>query len=166
MCANDESCLNVESQEGQMNDRAYSLALQEKERLETLLKDLQKNIEEVGADLSSINHYIDVHNRLIGKEPVLRNNSYNNKPHFNNMPKEYIAEQCIRIILKNERPMNRSELYESLNKNGIVINGTEPEKVLSTMLWRMRDKVVRLPGFGYWPADLDFPAADYIGDAT
>ncbi len=149
-----------------MSDHAYSLALQEKERLETLLKDFQKKIEEIGADLSSINHYIDVHNKLVGKEPVSKNILYNKKSHFSNMPKEYIAEQCIKIILSNKKPMNRSELYESLNKSGVIINGSEPEKVLSTMLWRMKDKVVRLPGFGYWPADLDFPAADYIGGAT
>ncbi len=43
--------------------------------------------------------------------------------------------------------------------------------VLSTMLWRMKDRIVRLPQFGYWIADKEYvpagydPSAPYDGDA-
>lgn len=78
-----------------------------------------------------------------------------------NPAKEDIADQCVNIIRAEGQPMARSELYARLKERGSVLHGKDPEMVLSTMLWRMPDRVVRLPSHGYWPADTPFPEADY-----
>jgi hypothetical protein len=45
---------------------------------------------------------------------------------------------------------------------GIVISSeTDPEMVLSTMLWRMRDRIARLKTGGYWLAEKAYPEAAY-----
>lgn len=51
-----------------------------------------------------------------------------------------------------------------LRERGLIIEGAEPETVLSTMLWRMRDaaKIVHLKNVGYWTAEARWPPAHYI----
>lgn len=44
---------------------------------------------------------------------------------------------------------------------GLVINGKDPQMVLSTMLWRKRDQVARVNGGGYWLAEVPNEAAGY-----
>ena len=53
----------------------------------------------------------------------------------------------------------REELFPALIEKGFVIEGNDPHMVLSTMLWRMKDKakIVRLRGGGYWLADRPLP---------
>lgn len=60
--------------------------------------------------------------------------------------------------------MPRKELFNALAKEGLVIHGKDPEMVLSTMLWRASDTIVRLPPHGYWPKDTPFSPAQYDPD--
>jgi hypothetical protein len=78
-----------------------------------------------------------------------------------NPDREFIVDKSLEIIRSHGVPMARRELYESLIRRGVIINGKDPEMVLSTMLWRTKEKIVRLPPYGYWPADEAYPPAHY-----
>jgi hypothetical protein len=76
-----------------------------------------------------------------------------------------VVDVALQIIQERGEPMARRELFDELAGRGIVIQGKDPEMVLSTMLWRSKEKIVRLPGHGYWPADRSYPDAHYIPEA-
>lgn len=78
-----------------------------------------------------------------------------------NSKKEEVAEAALVVIRERGEPMPRADLYRELVARGLRIGGTDPEMVLSTMLWRMKDVVVRIPKFGYWPRDEKFEPAGY-----
>ena len=79
-----------------------------------------------------------------------------------NPKKEDVAEATRKIIKERGEPVSRSDLFKALADMGIVISSeTDPEMVLSTMLWRMRDRVARLKTGGYWLAEKAYPEAGY-----
>lgn len=82
-----------------------------------------------------------------------------------NPKKEEVAAIVREILLQNGAPMSRDELYDALVARGVVIHGGNPAVVLQTMLWRMQSVIVHLKGFGYWPADEAYQAADYVSGA-
>jgi hypothetical protein len=80
----------------------------------------------------------------------------------NNSKKEDVAEAAVAIIKEIGEPIARSSLLTRLLNLGLTIEGNDPEVVLSTMLWRMRNKVVRLRKGGYWRADAPSPDGSYV----
>lgn len=68
-----------------------------------------------------------------------------------NSKKEDVAAAALEIIRERGEPVSRSDLYTALIERGFTIEGTDPEMVLSTMLWRMMKVIVRLKSGGYWP---------------
>ncbi len=78
-----------------------------------------------------------------------------------NPDREVVVSKVLEIIQERGVPVGRKDLFETLTAMGITIRGKDPEMVLSTMLWRSKDKVVRLPNHGYWPAHLPYDAAHY-----
>jgi hypothetical protein len=68
-----------------------------------------------------------------------------------NPDKEEVAKRCVSYIRGAKRPLMRKELMERLKQDRVEIRGTDPLMVLSTMLWRSKKIVMRLPGGGYWP---------------
>lgn len=78
-----------------------------------------------------------------------------------NSPKEEVVAVAIELIRERGQPIMRDELYELLIEAGLTIQGKDPQMVLSTMLWRMKDKIVRVEGGGYWPADTPNVVAGY-----
>lgn len=81
-----------------------------------------------------------------------------------NPKKEEVAEYAIEIIREHGKPMTRDELFNALLEKGVEIHGKNPPVVLQTMLWRMQNRIVHLKGFGYWPSDEAYMAADYVED--
>lgn len=81
-----------------------------------------------------------------------------------NPDREMVAEKALALIEERGVPMSRRELFDALAARGIIIRGKDPEMVLSTMLWRSKDRIVRLPNHGYWPAHLSFLPAIYDPD--
>jgi len=73
-----------------------------------------------------------------------------------------VVDAALGLIREIGRPIGRRALYDALKARGIEIHGKDPEMVLSTMLWRSPDRVVRLPAYGYWDAEQSYPDADYI----
>ncbi len=80
-----------------------------------------------------------------------------------NPSKEEVADVTRELIRKRGAPIPRRELLELLLNEGLQIRGTDREKVLSTMLWRMKREVVSLPRVGYWLAEEPYPPANYDG---
>lgn len=78
-----------------------------------------------------------------------------------NLDREVVVKHALEIIDQMGVPMPRKELFDALARRGIAIHGKDPEMVLSTMLWRSQDKIVRLPNHGYWPTGAVWPDAHY-----
>jgi hypothetical protein len=80
-----------------------------------------------------------------------------------NPKKEDVAEAARQIILDRGEPVSRADLFKALAERGMTIHSeSDPEMVLSTMLWRTRDKVIRLKTGGYWLPERPWPAAGYV----
>jgi hypothetical protein len=78
-----------------------------------------------------------------------------------NPKKEEVAEAALEILSERGVPMSRDDLLSALSLKGIHIHGKDPLVVLQTMLWRMRERIVHLKGFGYWPKDVTYAPAAY-----
>jgi hypothetical protein len=68
-----------------------------------------------------------------------------------NSRKEEVVGIAKLVLSEVGKPMSRNDLFKGLVARGIAIHGANPEMVLSTMLWRMRDTsgIVRLKSGGY-----------------
>lgn len=79
-----------------------------------------------------------------------------------NPPKEVVVNWALHLIGEMGRPLSRQDLYDLLRHNGINVYGKNPQMVLSTMLWRSQDRIVRLGNHGYWPKDKRYEPAHYM----
>ncbi|MGU3418211.1 hypothetical protein [Methylobacterium sp. D54C] len=81
-----------------------------------------------------------------------------------NPKKEEVARVAREIIEERGEPVLRSVLLQDLADRGLNVRGADPEMVLSTMLWRVRDTsgLVRLPTGGYWVADRPHEPTGYV----
>jgi len=79
-----------------------------------------------------------------------------------NTDRVIVGDEVLKIIRERGQPVSRADLYEELTNRGMVILGKDNEMVLSTMLWRSRDRIVRLKTGGYWIAGEDWPDANYL----
>lgn len=83
-----------------------------------------------------------------------------------NPRKEDVADAAREIIEEKGRPVSRAEMRSALSERGITIHGTDPNMVLSTMLWRMPQKVVRLKKHGYWLTEKPYAPAAYFPEVN
>ncbi|MET3722334.1 hypothetical protein [Sphingomonas trueperi] len=81
-----------------------------------------------------------------------------------NPPRDYVVTEALKIIQERGKPVPRGELYEALRERGVEVFGKDPVMVLSTMLWRSVDRIVRLKDHGYWPKDEAYEPASYYPD--
>lgn len=81
-----------------------------------------------------------------------------------NSKKEDVAAAARQLIETAGSPMTRSDLFKRLEERGLVMDGSDPEMVLSTMLWRAGEAagVARLKKGGYWLSEKDWPEAGYF----
>ena len=100
-----------------------------------------------------VDHVTPVNGTRVGSGPV------RTKPR--NPPRDEVVRTVRDIITKADRAMSRSELYDALKARNIIIRGKDPVMVLSTMLWRSQDRIVRLKDHGYWLADKPYFKAGY-----
>ena len=83
-----------------------------------------------------------------------------------NPPKEIVGDAIEKFLKDVGHPAARKRLMAVLTENALTLHGTDPDMVLSTMLWRMKDRFIRLPGVGYWIKALPYAPAGYSpGDA-
>ena len=79
-----------------------------------------------------------------------------------NPKKEVVAGFVLDLAKREGKPVPRSYVLEEMNRYGLTLAGSDPAKVLSTMLWRMRHEVCLIDNFGYWAREVPYPPAGYI----
>lgn len=80
-----------------------------------------------------------------------------------NLPRKRMSQVVTQILQERQKPMTRNEMVDALEMKGIPVAGVDPAKAIGTILWRMRDEFVNLPGWGYWLIGEDFAPAAYKG---
>lgn len=78
-----------------------------------------------------------------------------------NLSKHKMARTVRSIMIDKMRPMTRTDIVEALELTGVPVAGVDKSKAVGTIMWRLRDRFVNIPGYGYWPNDLDCEAAGY-----
>jgi hypothetical protein len=150
----------------QRRDEAREIIAREKNKV----RDAQSLIERMEDRVSELDAWIAKWYELTGaKPPTTIAHAHVPSPPPRKRPinpdREFVADQAIEIIRAHGAPMLRADLFKALAQRDIVILGKDPEMVLSTMLWREQERIVRLPQHGYWPADTPYPEAFYlVGD--
>ncbi|WP_143079679.1 hypothetical protein [Bosea lupini] len=165
-----------------MSDKALENALRHRDAIAAQINRAQQQIEEwrrsaaeIDAFIATWHKYADVTNAATAKEPVvvmpirddipLPSPSPRKRMATNNSTKEEVARVTRELIEVHGAPIQRTVLLNLLRERGLVIDGTEPETVLSTMLWRMSKEgapIVHLKGIGYWDSERDWPAARHF----
>ncbi|API60520.1 hypothetical protein BSL82_15545 [Tardibacter chloracetimidivorans] len=161
-----------------MNDTALENAQQRLAHARQMMETIHRQIEaskaslaRVEAEAMMLQQFIATWYELAGiqppndveqREPIEPHEIKSVRP--KNPPREKVAEEAVRIIRAHGAPMQRKPLFDALAERGVVIQGKDPEMVLSTMLWRESDQIVRLPPHGYWPKDTPYKPAYYDPD--
>lgn len=136
------------------------------------IMDANARLARLEAERADVAAWIEMWHRLAGTQgrPVAaEHNEHLRVSHHSvkrkrpkNPDRTEVVEKAVEIIRARQRPMSRKALFEALTDVGMEIRGKDPEMVLSTMLWRSKDRIVRLPTYGYWVADESYPEADYV----
>lgn len=121
-----------------------SAILSRVESLQSSLADAKSMLSHIDELLLSIAH-------LIHEAPSEGSRPLAQKKATGNPKKEAIAQEVHAYLRAAGGPLSRSELFSRLADNGFIIHGTNPEMVLSTMLWRTADQfgIERLGSGGY-----------------
>lgn len=157
-----------------MTDQALENAVAVRDDMLEKIATAEEQIKEWRAKLQRAERFIADWEEFSEKKPtgsdqeaprgiVKRTSTPVDKP--KNPKKEEVAETAIEIIREHGDPMTRDDLFEALQSRGVLIHGKNPPVVLQTMLWRMQDRIVHLKGFGYWPREDAYMAADYVDGA-
>lgn len=83
-----------------------------------------------------------------------------------NPDRRIVADRALSFIADARRPLSRKALFKRLKDDGLEVFGKNPLMVLSTMLWRERERIIRIPGYGYWPVGKPYPPGQYFPDQT
>lgn len=151
-----------------MSDTAIKNATEQKERLEREISALERDLAKKKDALAQTKSFIHAWHAFVEKDFQTQFLNLDDVPvtpqtrkRPQNPKKEFVAARAAEIIAATGRPMSRAELFKALEQQDIVLTGTNPEMVLSTMLWRCPDVIVRLPPHGYWCADKPYEPAGY-----
>lgn len=148
-----------------MTDKALQNAKNKRNQLSERRRTLHEELANLDQEIGEIDRFIRTWHAFaeddtqgLGTSPATtggnKSGHSDTKPKATkNTKKEIVAAVTKEVILQNGEPIMRDELYRILIERGLVIEGKDPQMVLSTMLWRMADVIARLPTGGYWPAD-------------
>lgn len=143
-----------------MDDLALKNALGRKGELTAEIDELQKKLAELKRDLARTDQFISDWNVFAGlakaeSAPAATSSKAQNPE------RALVGDRAATALQVAGHPLSRSELFDALSKMGLSITGKDPQMVLSTMMWRMQDRFVRIPGFGYWFRDQPCQVAGY-----
>jgi len=134
-------------------------AIDEIAKLEADAETIRNRQAQIRAEIDKLNSFIAIWYEMAGQQPPesaeLRVNSVDTdarRSRPRNPDRTYVANMAVSIIRDAGRPLSRRELFDQLSQQGISIQGKDPEMVLSTMLWREKNIIQRIPSEGYWPA--------------
>lgn len=132
--------------------------------------ELRREREAVDAQLQDVEKFLALYSTFSkGEQEHLPNFGTESGPESprlirarTNSDKEDVADAARVVIARHGQPVMRADLFRELIELGLKIDGKDPEMVLSTMLWRQKDKVVRLKkGGGYWLPERPWEPAGY-----
>lgn len=156
-----------------MSDAAYENAMKRRDEISFEIRELETRLALLKSDYQRVDAFIEQWHEFAGTPLLDRSPTAVRPPRrwvggreapTRNSKKEEVAAVARRIIEAEGKPIPRSELYKRLIAEGLTISGSDPEMVLSTMLWRMKDQIVRLQKGGYWLADRPYESEYYSGD--
>ncbi|HVV78557.1 MAG TPA: hypothetical protein VHD59_02940 [Pseudolabrys sp.] len=136
------------------------------ERRDTIVSELslaQQKVDELRKELARVDQFLRDWRAFAGEieeEPEFAMTA-DSPPVGKNPDKQLIGDLAEASMVTKGRPIPRRELMEDLKKNGVFLHGKNPDMILSTMMWRMQDRFVRIPGFGYWFRDEIYTPAKY-----
>lgn len=156
-----------------MADAAYENAVARRDVLAKENNDLLQRLDEVRKELAHVSKWLDDYARFAGApanivasapvpEPEAGYTANEKRQRPKNPSRESVASESLRLIREAGHPLPRTELFNALRDSGTVIEGKDPEMVLSTMLWRSENEIARIKGHGYWPADEPYAPAGYV----
>jgi hypothetical protein len=151
-----------------LSDKAYENATSRRNELAIAIASAQQTLESLRSELKNVDKFIADWHSFAGTQPPVGAPTIMGDPSQpifkmrRNSRKEEVAEAAIAMIREAGVPLSRATLLEGLVGRGLIIEGGEPDVVLSTMLWRMKGKIVRLQKGGYWPADSPSPDGSYV----
>lgn len=121
-----------------------------------------KEINELRKHFNELEKYIDSYPQNTVNDGDKKDHKENKSKTYNNSTKEEVAAGAYRIIKMRGEPIKRKELYNLLIEDGFIIEGKNPEMILSTMLWRVKDSgLTRLNDAGYWLKNEKYAPANY-----
>lgn len=133
----------------------YKLVRARRDELISKISELKEQTKALESDLQAVDAMLHNWNTVFGSES--ERNAAQPSPSRGwrgmNPPRTVVAEKVREILTERGHPVKRSDLFRQLSDRGVHIYGQDPEMVLSTMLWRMKDQFVRIPRVGYWLAD-------------
>jgi hypothetical protein len=143
-------------------DALLQTALRERDALKAQLAKIRKRIAALDAliatyDEPSETPPFEAPECGIQPEPRLKKPGH---PLEKKYDKVEIAAQARAAILELQRPMQRAQLLEALERRGIRIDGRNKPRNLGTIMWRLREQFVNIEG-GYWPIDVACPSVGY-----
>jgi hypothetical protein len=155
-----------------VDDPAYRNAIRRRNAVAAEISQAQQRLEELRSEISRIDRFIEEWHNFAGAPEQTENSCIpvdsgdkgsvlEQVERPRNPRKEDVAEAARAIIQERGSPIMRGELFQLLKERGVQIYGKDPEMVLSTMLWRMRGRVVRVPTGGYWLAEQAHPGSGY-----
>lgn len=145
-----------------MTDVAIRNAERERDALAAKVNAAVAQIEEWKREIGRIDQFVADWHRFAGTSPEATVEASVNtatKPRaLKNSTKEQVAKMTRELIEVHGAPIQRSALLNLLRERGLVIDGAEPETVLSTMLWRMSKPahIIHIKGVGYWTSEKDW----------
>lgn len=160
-----------------MADIALENAKTKRHQLLTRRDSLKAELNSLDRDLADTEDFILNWYRFAGVEPVENLNIAGTPVHtesplrgtrknLTNPKKEDVAAEVRKIIEAAGAPVLRKDLMPVLQDRHFKIEGSDPDMVLSTMLWRAGAGagVVRLKKGGYWLKERPWPDTGYDPD--
>lgn len=133
-----------------------------KKNIQSMIVARERELKELLKQYNEIVHLIDGFTQLNvnnGDKSEQKEIKTKTKP---NSDKREVAVGAYKLVKMRGEPIKRDELYDLLIAQGYVIEGKNPQMILSTMLWRVKDSgLIRLNGGGYWIKDQRYEPADY-----
>lgn len=127
----------------------------------------QEEIKALQKQYNEIEQFIDCYPHSLvenGDKQVQKENKKKTKPNSN---KENVASAAYKLVKMRGEPIKRNDLYDLLIEQGLVIDGKNPQMILSTMLWRVKDSgLIRLNGGGYWLKNEKYAPANYLPETN
>lgn len=73
-----------------------------------------------------------------------------------------LAPHIEAVIREAGKPLTRGVLLRKLDARGTPVGGeADRAKNMGTIMWRLKDRFVNLPGYGYWLRNEAYDAAQY-----